>query len=138
MRLLGILSLGILLGLLFGESESLAKQLPTDHDLGRKLTTAGPLGFADLKLDFLAGALRPFNDLAFVIGFRINNDFQVKIELNQFIDHKFLATQIALIQVHGAYQRFQGVAQNYFLQLRVAMIVLHDRCYPDFAREVVE
>jgi len=99
-----------LLCFLFREAEALAIHLAPDYHLCRELPPAAPFGLADFKLDLFAGALRPFYDFAFMIGFRIDYHFQVKIGLNQFINDKFLATQITFIKVNRPYQGFQCIA----------------------------
>jgi hypothetical protein len=103
----------ILFSFLLRKTKSKPIRLLADKYLGRELSSIPRFLHVEyLELDLFIIALSPLDDAALVIGIRLDHQVQVEVGLDQFIDHEFLTSQVALVEINGTDQRFERVAQD--------------------------
>src|SRR5882762_2353896 len=118
---------GVLFCFLFSITVSHTKRLLVYKNLRREFfVVAVLLDGQYLEPDHFTMALDPFDQLTFVIRVGVDDYLQVKIGLDEFVNNKFLAAQVAFVQVDSADQGLQRVAQDNLLELRIFLIVLYD------------
>src|SRR5690606_1603927 len=76
--------------------------------------------FGLYKADFLTGLLTPFDKPAFEVRFGLLQRLDIHVGFDDMADQKVFGKYIALIQVDGTDQRFEGVAQEGALLIGVA------------------
>jgi hypothetical protein len=116
-----------LAGVFLVEGFAAADKLPVNHRAYRKNTAAViHLLFQQFKLQGFAVFVSPAIEFVLVVHFHAFQRFQVNVGNDDPFVNKLFGPVVALVKVYGAYQGFQGIAED-LADLEKAVVFIVDR-----------
>lgn len=130
---------GILFSLLLGKPKTSAARFLIHKNLYCKfLLVPVFLHLHQVKPDVFVVALRPLNNLAFIVEIGLHHNVEVEMRLDEFVDNEFLTPQVALVKIDGTDDGLEGIAEYNALELNILLIKLDDEVDTNLSGEEIK
>lgn len=132
---------GVLFGSFFAEAGAAAYGFVVDHHLRDELfVVVFPFHLHDFEFHIFVFLMRPFDDLAFVVGVVLDDVVDIEVGFYKFFDDEFAAEGVSPVEVNRADESFEGVAIKGFVGKGAFAVVVvgDDFGHADFFCKVVK